>query len=51
MTIDDLIEIGNLYLENKDKNYSFNLKGIYNMKDALNDLKQFIGMKDIKTNY
>ena len=48
ITIDDLIRIGDLYLNNKDKNVSFNLKGIYLMKDTLLELKQFIGMNKIK---
>ena len=48
ITIDDLIRIGDLYLNNKDKNVSFNLKGIYLMKDTLLELKQFIGMDKIK---
>ena len=46
--IDDLIKLGDEYLKNENKNYSFNLKGIFLMKNALLDLKQFVGMKKIK---
>ena len=48
ISIDDLLKIGEIYEKDVDKNYSFNLKGIFEMKNALNDLKQFIGMKNIK---
>jgi len=48
--IDVLIEIGNLY-KNKDfnsKNYSFDVKGIYNMIPSLLDLKSLVGLATIK---
>lgn len=50
-TIDDLIKIGKLYLEPDflQKNYSINVKGIYEMTPALLELKSLVGLKKVKS--
>ncbi len=50
-SIDDLLQLGQLYQKNdfKRKNYSINLKGIFEMTVPLNYLKNMIGLKDIKS--
>jgi hypothetical protein len=49
-SIDDLILIGQLYeqAEFSDKNYSINVKGLYEMKDVLIELKSLVGLENIK---
>jgi hypothetical protein len=48
--IEDLIKVGKLYLEPefKTKNYSANIKGIYEMIPALEELNSMIGITEIK---
>jgi hypothetical protein len=49
-SIDDIIKLASLYKEdnNKDKNYSINIKGLYDMVPALNELKLMVGLDNIK---
>ena len=49
-SLDDLINLGKLYEQPNflEKNYSINIKGIYDMEQALVELKSLIGLDNIK---
>jgi len=49
-TIEDLIKVGKLYLESdfSTKNYSVNIKGIFDMISALEELNSMVGISKIK---
>ena len=51
-SLDDLIKLGELYEKDnyQEKNYSVNIKGIFDMKEALIDLNNMIGLDKIKKN-
>lgn len=50
-SIDDLLQLGQLYQKNdfQKKNYSINLKGIFEMAVSLRYLKNMIGLENIKS--
>lgn len=47
-TIDDLIELGNSYHSRKRKRHNLNLKQLNKLVEPLTELKNMIGMQDIK---
>ena len=49
-TIDDLLELSELYKNDptQTEKYSFNIKKIFDMKDALVELKNMVGMESVK---
>ncbi len=47
-TIDDLIELGKLYDSNKRKKYNINVKKLYGLIEPLQQLKNMIGMHNVK---
>lgn len=47
-TIDDLIEIGKTYNDRKRKRHNLNLHILNNLVEPLTELKNMIGMKDVK---
>lgn len=47
--IDDLINIAKKY-KNSKKNFSFNIKKLFNLIEPLKELKNIIGMNDVKKN-
>ena len=48
--IEDLIFVANQYNPNKSNNYPFNLKKLNDIIEPLNELKNIVGMNDVKIN-